>query len=83
MRFEFATAQRVLFGPGTLKEVGPIAKTLGTHALVVTGRTPARAAPLLELLATHGLIKTAFGGRGRTDHRRRARRSRSGAGVRV
>jgi alcohol dehydrogenase class IV len=53
MRFEFATATRIIFGPGTLREVGPIAAQMGRRALVITGRTPARAAPLLDQLAAH------------------------------
>jgi len=55
MRFEFATATRIVFGPGTLNEVGKLAAEMGRRALVVTGRTPARAAPLLERLAAQGL----------------------------
>jgi alcohol dehydrogenase class IV len=47
MRFEFATANRILFGPGTLKEVGPIVRELGRRALITTGR---RSAPLLAIL---------------------------------
>ena len=39
MRFEFATAARILFGPGTLREVAPAAAGLGQRVLVVTGRT--------------------------------------------
>jgi alcohol dehydrogenase class IV len=50
MRFEFASARQILFGPGVLKEIGPIAAGLGHHALVVTGRTTYRAAPLLDQL---------------------------------
>ena len=51
MRFEFATASRILFGSGVLKEIGPIAADLGHCALVVTGRTMYRAAPLFDQLA--------------------------------
>jgi len=60
MRFEFATATRILFGPGTLKEAGAIARELGSHALVVTGRSRERAAGLVELLAGRGVNTTAF-----------------------
>jgi hypothetical protein len=38
MRFEFATAQRIIFGMGVLAEAGPLAKGLGRRPLVVTGR---------------------------------------------
>ena len=50
LRFEFATAGRIIFGAGALKEAGPIAGKLGRKALVVTGRDSGRAAPLLKLL---------------------------------
>lgn len=60
MRFEFATAARIVFGPGTLTEAGPMARHFGRHALVVTGRTPARAEPLVTGLAQHGVQVTLF-----------------------
>lgn len=60
MRFEFATARRVLFGPGTLGEIGPIAREMGTRALVVTGRTISRSEPLREALATEGISATTY-----------------------
>jgi alcohol dehydrogenase class IV len=49
-RFESATTHRILFGPGTLREVGPIAKSFGSRALVATGRDKSRARQLLALL---------------------------------
>jgi alcohol dehydrogenase class IV len=60
MRFEFATATRVIFGAGTLREVGPLATEMGSRALVVTGRNPTRAARLLDALATQGIEATTF-----------------------
>jgi len=51
MRFEFATATRIIFGLGTLSEVGPLAAEMGGRALVVIGRTAARARPLLDALS--------------------------------
>jgi alcohol dehydrogenase class IV len=51
MRFEFATATRIMFGSGTLCQVGSMAAEMGSRALVVTGRIAARAAPLLNALA--------------------------------
>lgn len=60
MRFEFAAATRILFGPGTLNQAGAIARELGRHALLVTGRSPERATRLLELLASHGVCATTF-----------------------
>jgi len=60
MRFEFATATRIIFGPGTLREVGPIAAQMGSRALVVTGRTRARATPLLDALTAQGIDIVTF-----------------------
>jgi len=60
MRFEFATAHRILFGPGTLKEIGPLARHLGGRAFVVTGRTTARAGRLLALLAESQVSAVVF-----------------------
>jgi alcohol dehydrogenase class IV len=50
MRFEFATATRILFGAGTVREVGPLARELGQRALVVIGSDVRRAEPLLVVL---------------------------------
>lgn len=55
MRFEFATATRILFGPGTIHEVAPQAAAMGRRALLVTGRSAERAAPLLDELQARGL----------------------------
>jgi alcohol dehydrogenase class IV len=55
MRFEFATATRVVFGPGVVREVAPAAKWMGGRALLVTGRSPERAALLLEAMKTVGI----------------------------
>jgi alcohol dehydrogenase class IV len=60
MRFEFATATRIIFGPGTLIEVGPIAAAMGRRALVVTGRTVTRAAPLLDILSAEGIDAVTY-----------------------
>jgi alcohol dehydrogenase class IV len=50
MKFEFATAARILFGEGVLGQVAPAAAGLGRRALVVTGASPERAAPLIRQL---------------------------------
>jgi alcohol dehydrogenase class IV len=60
MRFEFATATRIIFGAGTLREVGPLAREFGSRALVVTGADPRRAEPLLGLLREQGLGSATF-----------------------
>ena len=43
--FEFATAARILFGEGTLRQVPAAAASMGRRALLVTGSSPDRAAP--------------------------------------
>jgi alcohol dehydrogenase class IV len=60
MRFEFATATRIRFGPGTLREVGAAAREFGGRAFVVTGREGRRAEQLLDLLAAEGIAATTF-----------------------
>lgn len=60
MRFEFATAGRIIFGAGVLREAGTIAAGLGQRALVVTGAQTERAAPLLERLDAAGVAWTLF-----------------------
>ena len=60
MRFEFATATRILFGPGALREVGAAARGLGRHAFVVTGRSGRHSEQLLDLLAAEGIAITTF-----------------------
>jgi alcohol dehydrogenase class IV len=61
MRFEFATATRVVFGPGALEEAGPLARALGTRALVVLGRSQERASPLLRILDAQRVATVVFG----------------------
>ncbi len=60
MRFEFATATQIIFGAGTLQEVGNIAANMGTRAFVVTGRATERAAPLIDLLTRKGISCKTF-----------------------
>jgi len=60
MRFEFATATRIIFGGGTVREVGPLAAEMGGRAFVVTGRTFERAAPVLEGLRERKIEYTTF-----------------------
>jgi alcohol dehydrogenase class IV len=60
LRFEFATATRVLFAAGALGEIGPLARQYGSRALVVTGRDPGRAEPLLAALRQHGVQPVVF-----------------------
>lgn len=60
MRFEFATARRIIFGPGALQQIGALAAEMGRRALVTVGRDPARAEPLIRLLAQAGVEAIPF-----------------------
>lgn len=51
MRFDLATAARIVFGPGAVKEVAPAARRMGGRVLLVTGRSRERAGAVAELAA--------------------------------
>ncbi len=67
MRFEFATATKIVFGAGTLREAGAIAKEFGKRVLVVAGRDPKRAGPLLKILHEAGVSAATFSVAGEPD----------------
>jgi alcohol dehydrogenase class IV len=54
MIFEFATATRIIFGPGTISEAASLSGQMGKRAFVVTGSTIERAVSLLERLSKQG-----------------------------
>ncbi len=65
MRFEFATATRIIFGPGTLREVPSAIRGLLGHAsdnrlFVVTGKDPTCAHALLQDLEGHEFRCTVY-----------------------
>jgi alcohol dehydrogenase class IV len=55
MKFEFATARRIVFGAGRLEEIGALAGAYGRRAMVVTGAHPERADGLRRLLGREGV----------------------------
>jgi alcohol dehydrogenase class IV len=55
MKFEFATAGRILFGPGMLKQVGKLAAEFGNRALVTTGWPVEHMGILTDLLDAAGV----------------------------
>ncbi len=67
MRFEFATATKIVFGAGTLREAGAIAKEFGKRVLVVAGRDPERAGPLLKILHEAAVSAATFSVAGEPD----------------
>jgi alcohol dehydrogenase class IV len=54
MSFEFATATRIIFGEGAMRQVAPAAVTWGRRALVLAGRVPGRVNALLAELEAGG-----------------------------
>ena len=50
MKFEFATATRIIFGPGTIQQVAPLAAGMGKRLCIVTGSSAERAKSILEQL---------------------------------
>jgi alcohol dehydrogenase class IV len=59
MQFEFATATRIIFGAGKLREIGRIAELFGKRAFVVTG-APQLAEPLYTVLDAHKITYTTL-----------------------
>jgi alcohol dehydrogenase class IV len=60
LRFEFVTSSRIIFGSGTLGEIGALAADMGKRAFVVIGRTKERALPLLNILGSAGVEGVLF-----------------------
>lgn len=60
MQFEFATAGRIIFGAGKLRQAGAIIKSAGKRPLVVTGKNPQRAEPLLQILRENKIESATF-----------------------
>lgn len=60
MRFEFATAARILFGAGMINETAAAASGMGTRALLVVGKSARRAGKLIDNLTGSGLPVRLF-----------------------
>lgn len=60
LRFELATAARIVFGSGVAGEIGDLVAGLGRHALLVTGRRADPGDRLAALLAGHGVAATRW-----------------------
>ena len=60
MPFEFASAGRIVFGEGAVREVAPAAAAMGRRALVVTGANGDRAAGLRASLESAGVNCVPF-----------------------
>ncbi len=60
MNFEFATAQRIIFGPGKLCELPTLAGRMGRRAALVTGSSAERIMPIFQILKKSGVDSAAF-----------------------
>ncbi len=60
MRFEFSTAGRILFGPGTSDQLAEIATAFGNRAFLVLGGNPRRFGRILDQLASAGIAIEVF-----------------------
>lgn len=61
IRFELATAARIIFRSGAVADLPEIARQFGTRALLVTGRNTERVAPLAAGLERAGIEFSIFG----------------------
>jgi alcohol dehydrogenase class IV len=60
MTWEFATAGRIVFGPGAASQIAAAARTMGKRALLVTGRKPRQAARIVADLHGAGVGCSPF-----------------------
>lgn len=56
MNFDFATASRIMFGRGRVRELPTVARELGSSVLVLTGSHANRTSPLIREMERGGLI---------------------------
>ena len=66
MQFEFATANRILFGPGNVAQIPNLAARLGQRIFVVTG-SKERSSTLVDGLLASGLLVDLFEVKGEPD----------------
>jgi alcohol dehydrogenase class IV len=60
MKFEFATANQILFGAGVVSQVPRMVQPMGRRVFLVGGKTPQRYASLLEGLQAMGASCTTY-----------------------
>ena len=60
MNFEFATANRIIFGPGKIRELPELARVNGTSAMVVVGKRSDRTEAIRQSLNARGIAVTLF-----------------------
>lgn len=60
MNFEFATAQRIVFGSGQLRQLPALVQGMGCRAALVTGSSAERIRPVFQALEESGANPAAF-----------------------
>jgi alcohol dehydrogenase class IV len=60
IKFEFATAQQIIFGPGVLAQAGNKIANLGQRAFIATGSSARNAEQLIGLLSEKKIQATTF-----------------------
>ena len=60
MNFEFATAQRIIFGAGRLQELAILVQSMGRRAAFITGTSAERIGPVFQALKNNGANPAAF-----------------------
>ena len=60
MSFEFATADKIIFGAGTALQIGKLASGFGHKALVVFGKSFLKSHPIMQDLKAHGIQCECF-----------------------
>ena len=60
MDFEFATAQRIIFGSGKLRDLPTLSAGMGRRAALVTGSNAERIMPVFQMLKKNGANPAAF-----------------------
>ncbi len=58
--FEFATANRIIFGSGTFQNTGTLTQSMGKRALIVSGLSNELTDPLLDQLSNVGIKYQVF-----------------------
>jgi len=60
MKFEFSTARRIVFGPGTAEQIPSLVAAYGKHAFVVVGRKADRLTAVLDAVVARNVAVTVF-----------------------
>lgn len=60
MKFEFATANRIIFGSGSVNKASQIVQKYGSNPLVITGKSAKRAEPLLNQFENSSINASVF-----------------------